>query len=75
MCKESGTAFAIPTYMFMVCIIGMTVWGFIRSLGGDLPLAESAQYDIEAEAACDDGLTGAAMAFLLRGRSRPAVRR
>ena len=29
--KESGTAFAIPTYTFMVCIIGMTIWGMIRS--------------------------------------------
>ena len=63
--KESGTAFAIPTYTFIVCIIGMMIWGMIRSAGGDLPLAESAQYDLEAASEATSGLTGAAMAFLL----------
>ncbi|MGI8887405.1 MAG: APC family permease, partial [Nocardioidaceae bacterium] len=34
--KESGTAFAIPTYTFMVCIVGMTLWGIFRVSTGQL---------------------------------------
>ena len=28
--RESGAAFALPTYGFMVAVIGMTVWGLFR---------------------------------------------
>ncbi|WP_040160886.1 APC family permease [Nigerium massiliense] len=28
--RESGTAFAIPTYGFMVAVLGMVAWGLIR---------------------------------------------
>ena len=35
--RESGTAFAVPTYVFMLSIIGMGLWGFGRMLFGDLP--------------------------------------
>ena len=35
--RESGTAFAIPTYVFMVAILGMALWGFGRYFFGDLP--------------------------------------
>src|SRR5919112_4564040 len=30
--RESGTAFAVPTYVFMVTILGMPAWGFGRLL-------------------------------------------
>src|SRR5688572_12242498 len=34
--RESGTAFAVPTYVFMVAILGMSAWGFVRLALGDL---------------------------------------
>jgi amino acid transporter len=63
--KESGTAFAIPTYTFMVCIVGMTVWGLVQAAADDLPEAKSAQYAMHATDGAVNGLGGAAMAFLL----------
>ena len=62
--KESGTAFAIPTYAFMLAILGMAAWGYVRYLTGDLPLAESADYEIVGEAPYE-AFTGLAMVFLL----------
>jgi amino acid transporter len=63
--KESGNAFAIPTYTFMVCIVGMTVWGLVQASADDLPDASSAQFDMRATDGAVNGLSGAAMAFLL----------
>ncbi len=63
--RESGRAFAVPTYLFMLGILGMAGWGFVRHLFGDLPLAESARYDLVPEDTFADGLTGFAFAFLL----------
>jgi hypothetical protein len=61
--RESGTAFAIPTYGFMIVIIGMVLTGLVRIfvLGDDLR-APSAVLEIRAE---EDHLTGFAMVFLL----------
>ena len=61
--KESGTAFAIPTYGFMIVIIGMILTGLVRVvvLGHDLR-APSADLVIAAEW---HDTTGWAMAFLL----------
>ena len=63
--RESGTAFAIPTYAFMVGIFGMTVWGLFRHLvlGADMH-AESAAYHLQAEPG-ESGLAGFALVFLL----------
>ncbi len=48
--RESGTFFAIPTYCFMVAIIGMTLYGLFRILVlGDQIRTHSAQYGIEAD--------------------------
>jgi amino acid transporter len=60
--RESGTAFAIPTYGFMIVIIGMILTGLIRIfiLGEDLK-APSAGLTIQAE----HSLTGFALFFLL----------
>lgn len=63
--KESGTAFAVPTYLFMVAILLMGLWGYARYLFGDLPQTESAKFDIAAESPYDGALTGIAMVFLL----------
>jgi len=63
--RESGGAFAIPTYGFMIAIIGMTVYGFIQKSTGDLALAESAQYTIAAEPGFEEGFMGLGAAFLL----------
>ena len=63
--KESGKAFAVPSYLFMIAIILMGVWGYARYLFGDLPETESAKFDIAAEAPYDTALTGIAMVFLL----------
>jgi len=61
--RESGTAFAIPTYGFMIVIIGMIVTGFVRIfvLGDDLR-APSADLVIAAE---ESHLTSFAFAFLM----------
>jgi amino acid transporter len=64
--RESGTAFAVPTYLFMVGLLGMAVWGFAQEfLGGGLPDAPSAGLGIAPEEEFVDGFTGAAAAFLL----------
>lgn len=63
--KESGKAFAVPTYLFMIAIVMMGVWGYSRYLFGDLPDAPSAAYDIAPESAFEQGFTGFAMVFLL----------
>ncbi|HEU4426408.1 MAG TPA: APC family permease, partial [Pilimelia sp.] len=61
--RESGTAFSIPTYGFMIVILGMLATGFIRIfvLGDDLR-APSADLVIDAE---EHHLTTFGMAFLL----------
>ena len=42
--RESGTAFALPTYAFMIGIIAMSLFGFYREATGSLPQADSAQF-------------------------------
>ncbi|MFY1575131.1 APC family permease [Verrucosispora sp. WMMD703] len=61
--KEAGSAFAIPTYGFMIVIVGMILTGLVRIvvLGEDLR-APSADLVIAAEW---HDTTGWAMAFLL----------
>jgi amino acid transporter len=60
--REAGTAFAIPTYAFMVGIIGMLIWGLFRIFVlGDSVRAESAGITIRPE----ESLAGLAFAFLL----------
>ncbi|MER5862493.1 APC family permease [Kitasatospora sp. NPDC002040] len=47
--RESGNAFAAPTYLFIGGILIMVVTGLVRYLLGDAPVAESAQYGIAPE--------------------------
>ncbi len=62
--RESGAAFAVPTYLFMVSVLGMAAVGFFRHWTGTLPPAESAGYELVADPQ-HTALSGLAMAFLL----------
>ena len=61
--RESGIAFAVPTYAFMIAVIGMVGWGLFRLLvlRDDLH-APTADYKIIGEQA---DIAGFAMAFLV----------
>ena len=63
--RESGTAFAIPTYGFMLAIFGMAAWGLIRYATGNLPAAESADLDIVPAPGYEGQITTVALVFLL----------
>lgn len=62
--RESGVAFAVPTYLFMVTIIGMALVGFFREVTGTLPLAESSRLELAPEPGYE-AVTGFALVFLL----------
>ncbi len=59
--RESGTAFAIPTYAFMVAIVGMVGYGIFRIASGHEIIASSAKYAIKPEA----GFTNLATASVI----------
>jgi len=63
--REAGTAFAIPTYAYMIAIAVMIIVGFVRLFMGNLPMADSAAYGIHAASTHLDGLTGLGGVFLL----------
>jgi amino acid transporter len=63
--KESGAAFAIPTYGFMISIIGMTLYGLGRHFFGHLPDVESAGLTIKPEHGFEGGFAGLGAGFLL----------
>ena len=63
--RESGTFFAIPTYAFMVAILGMCGYGLLRLAAGDLPQVESADLDIATAPGYGDQMTTFALMFLL----------
>ncbi|MFB7459436.1 MULTISPECIES: APC family permease [unclassified Streptomyces] len=61
--KESGTLFAIPTYVFVSGVFIMIVWGAVRGLVlGETMRAPTADFHIKAE---HQGLAGFALVFLL----------
>ncbi|WP_030618565.1 APC family permease [Streptomyces sclerotialus] len=61
--KESGKLFAIPTYIFVVGVFAMIIWGAFRGvILGDSMKAPTADYTIHAE---QGGLAGFALVFLL----------
>ncbi|MFZ2174394.1 MAG: APC family permease [Rhodococcus sp. (in: high G+C Gram-positive bacteria)] len=60
--RESGRAFATPTYAFVAGVLVMIAIGLMRALLGDPPQAESAHYQIHAEQV---GLNTVAVAFLV----------
>lgn len=65
--KESGRAFAIPTYFFMAVILGTAGFGFVKMAMGNLPFAESAAYGtyVQPEFADDSSLFSVVGVFLL----------
>ncbi len=63
--KEAGSVFAVPTYIFIFCILGMTVTGLIEAVTGNLGRAPSAAFDIVPQAGFENGLVGLAGGFLL----------
>lgn len=63
--RESGTAFAIPTYIYMGAIGLMAVVGFVQYVTGNLGLAASAPYEVIPREGFEEGLTGLAGGFLI----------
>jgi amino acid transporter len=63
--RESGAFFAVPTYAFMVAIIGMCAYGFLRMAAGTLPDVESADLVIKPAPGFEGSLTTVALLFLL----------
>ncbi|MEZ5160028.1 MAG: amino acid permease, partial [Marmoricola sp.] len=63
--RESGAFFALPTYGFMIAIIGMAAYAVYRSMMGDLPQVESAHLQIEPAPGYDGVISQFAMVFLL----------
>jgi amino acid transporter len=61
--RESGTAFAIPTYAFMIGMFVMLIWGLVQVfvLGDDVS-AESSSFELTQD---DSHLYGIAFAFLV----------
>ena len=61
--RESGTAFAIPTYAFMIGMYLMIAWGFVQIYLLDEPLrAESAGFEMHSE---HGDVLGFALVFLI----------
>ncbi|MES9809984.1 APC family permease [Streptomyces cinereoruber] len=61
--KESGTLFAIPTYVFVTGVFLMIAWGAYRGIVlGDTMKAPTADFEIKPE---HQGLAGFALVFLL----------
>jgi len=59
--RESGLAFAIPTYLFIVSMFAMIATGLVRWLAGSEMRAESAGFEIPVT----HSLSGLALVFLL----------
>jgi amino acid transporter len=68
--KEAGTIFAIPTYVYMLVLGGMLIYGLARSYFGHI-----APVPYEADIAASDALTGGGLPLFLlaKGFSSGAV--
>ncbi|WP_435839546.1 APC family permease, partial [Streptomyces althioticus] len=62
--RESGRAFAAPTYLFVGGVLIMIATGLFRYLAGDAPVAESASYGIRPQEG-DAQLAGMALMLLV----------
>jgi amino acid transporter len=62
--RESGKAFAVPVYAFILGIVGMGLVGVFQAVTGTLGQAESAQYQLIPEPDHEE-MVGIATAFLL----------
>ncbi len=62
--KESGKAFAVPTYGFVLGVVSLILYGVFQAVTGDAPQAESASYQVIAEDS-GTGLAGFAFVFFV----------
>jgi amino acid transporter len=63
--RESGTFFAVPTYLFMFAILGMCGYGLLRLATGTLPDVASAELDIVPQEGWEQPLTTLGLILLL----------
>jgi amino acid transporter len=63
--RESGTAFALPTYLFIVSLGGLLLLGFARHFFGHLPAASTADLNVIPGEGMQAGIGGLAGSFLL----------
>jgi amino acid transporter len=63
--RESGTLFAIPTYGFMIAVLGMCAWGLFTYLFGTLPQAESADFRLIRAEGYEGAITTIGLVLLL----------
>ncbi|MGO4257318.1 APC family permease [Marmoricola sp. RAF53] len=63
--RESGAAFAIPTYGFMLGVLGMAAYAAYRASMGELPDVESAHLHIDPAPGYSGEISQAALIFLL----------
>jgi amino acid transporter len=63
--RESGAFFAIPTYGFMLGVLGMAAYGAMRAAQGTLPDVESADLVIHPAPGYEGDISQVAMLFLL----------
>ncbi len=63
--RESGSFFAVPTYLFILAIGGMCAVAAVRWIAGDLPDVESATLHIRPAPGYDDALTTLGLLVLL----------
>jgi amino acid transporter len=67
--RESGTIFMIPTYAYIVVMLGIIGYGVVRTLIGDVPQFEAPAAWLEAEA----GIQALSLFLVLRAFSQGAV--
>jgi amino acid transporter len=63
--RESGSAFAIPTYGFMIGVISMGIYGGYRAMNGTLPKVESAHLMLQHAPGYGGRISQIALIFLL----------
>ncbi|AOZ73472.1 DNA-binding protein [Boudabousia tangfeifanii] len=63
--RESGTGFAIPTYLYLFSLASLAAVGLWKEMDGTLGVADSAKYEVIATSDFTTGLTGILGAFLV----------
>ncbi len=63
--RQSGRAFALPVYLYMLAVGSVAVTGLVQYLTGTLRQAQSSALEIVPQSGLDQGLTGLAGAFLV----------
>lgn len=63
--RESGSFFAVPTYLFMAAILGMAAYGFWQYFTGTLPQAETAAWELTPQPGWDEPITTLGLVILL----------